>query len=160
MIFRYHLSFKLLINTAVVIFFVKCETVSLIDKLCLCDYRCIWFSRYCQNHSGSHQHNLSDAEALFYIFGNFLAVLPKIQSQRFDGLHSIVSFRILFEQHSHKHSRFFFFHLSLFPCEPAALLRHIKNLVYFLTEKNVTITEITHFCTFSSEEYCNFLEFF
>jgi hypothetical protein len=46
-------------------------------------------------------------QALSYIFGNFLAVLPKIQSQRFDGLHSIVSFRILFEQHSHKHSRFF-----------------------------------------------------
>ena len=32
MVFRYHLSFKLLINTAVVIFFVKCETVSLIDN--------------------------------------------------------------------------------------------------------------------------------
>jgi hypothetical protein len=32
MVFGYHLSFKLLIDTAVVIFFVKCETVSLIDN--------------------------------------------------------------------------------------------------------------------------------
>ena len=62
-------------------------------------------SQYCQNRSGSHRHNLSDAEVLSYIFCNFLAVLPKIQSQRVDGLHSIVSFQILFERHSH--SRFF-----------------------------------------------------